>query len=301
MIVLQSARVCAVALAALVMVSGLTPNHALAAERSDSGAGSSVMVPTTMAGNATGYADLVDLLELAPLALAVQVRKVVQVEPERAKDIPAGWARIYIEARGLVALRGILPPVETLSYLADVRLDGRGKLPALNKRNLLLLARPVAGHPEMVQLVAPDAQLPWDPALEMRVRAVLGALRAADAPSPVTRVREAMYVPGTLVGEGETQIFLATANGSPAAISVLHQSGPMLNRPASWSVSFSEVVDASGKPPARDTLAWYRLACFLPRELPAGVNVSASPQDRAQAVNDYHLVIAGLGPCGRRR
>ena len=244
---------------------------------------------------APSYADLVDLLAPAPLVLVVQVRKVAQVEPERARDVRPGWARIYVEAQGLTAVHGKLPPAPMQSYLADVPLDGRGKLPQLAKRTVLVVARPVADHPEMVQLVAPDAQLPWDPALETRVRAVLTALQAPDAPSVVTGVREVIYVPGNLVGEGETQIFLATASHSPAAISVVHQPG----QPANWSVSFSEVVDASGKPPAHDTLAWYRLACFLPRELPVSSNVSATASDQAQAVEDYHLVLNGLGPCGR--
>jgi hypothetical protein len=248
------------------------------------------------------YADLVDLLEPATLVLAVQVRKVAPVEPERAKGVQAGWARIYVEAREVAVLRGSAPvsggaPVATLSYLADVRLNARGKLPALTRHSVLLAARPVPGHPEMVQLVAPDAQLPLDPALETRVRAILAALQAGDAPGRVTGVREAIHVPGTLVGEGETQMFLATADGSPAAISVRHQPG----QPASWSASFSEVVDASGKPPAHDTLAWYRLACFLPAELPATSNVSETTPDREQAVDDYRLVMAGLGPCGRTR
>lgn len=249
-----------------------------------------------------GYADLVDLIEPAPLILVVQIRKLAQVEPERAKDVRNGWARIYVEARSLAALRGTIPAgkdagSETLAYLADVPLDDRGKLVNLAKRSMILAARPVPGQAEMVQLVAPDAQLPWDSALEARVRAVLAALQAPDAPAPVTGVREAIHVPGALIGEGETQIFLTTADGSPAAISVVQQPG----KPPTWSASFSEVVDASGQPPAHDTMAWYRLACFLPADLPASSNVSATPADQAQAVADYRLVLAGLGPCGRTR
>lgn len=251
----------------------------------------------TAAGGWPGYADLVDLLEPAPLILAVQVRKVAQVEPERAKDVRQGFARIYVEAQGLVALRGKLPPAPMVSYLADVPLDARGKLPQLVKHSVLLVARPVSDHPEMLQLVTPTAQLPWAPALETRVREVLAALQAPDTPGVVSGVREAIYVPGTLEGEGETQIFLATANGTPAAITVVHQPG----QAASWSVSFSEVVDTRGRPPAHDTLAWYRLACSLPAELPASSNVSATPQDQARAADDFHLVMAGLGPCGRTR
>jgi hypothetical protein len=66
-------------------------------------------------------------------------------------------------------------------------------------------------------------------------------------------------------------------------------------------VSFSEVLDSAGAPPARDTLAWYRLACFLPRTLAPAANVSASPADKAQAGADYAYVLEQLGPCGRTR
>src|SRR3546814_1145016 len=38
---------------------------------------------------------------------------------------------------------------------------------------------------------------------------------AADAPPVITGVGCAFHVPGSLPGEGETQIFLATADGSP--------------------------------------------------------------------------------------
>ncbi len=303
MIIFHPVRTIVRLLAGLACLAGLPvlaagPNQGAPAPRESAG-------PAPATGPATAttatYADLVDLIEPAPLVLAVQIRQVAPVEPERAKGVRAGWARIYVQARGLVALRGALPPADTLSYLADVRLDRRGKLPALGKRSVLLAARPVAGHPEMVQLVAPDAQLPWDAALATRVRAILAALQAADAPIPIKSVREASFVPGALVGEGETQVFLATADGSPAAISVVHQAGKSPTGSTAWSVSFSEVVDASGQPPAHDTLAWYRLACFLPADLPAGSNVSDTEENRAQAVDDYHLVMAGLGPCQRSR
>ncbi len=286
------------ALIAGALMLAVAPNQARAAVVDSSG------LPAGPASLPTppSYADLVDLIEPATLVLVVQLRKVASVEPERAKDVRTGWARIYVEARVVAALRGTAllaggPLLATVSYLADVQLDEKGKLPALGKHTMMLVARPVASHPEMVQLVAPDAQLPWDPAAEARVRAVLAALQAPAAPSPVTTVRETIHVPGALVGQGETQIFLATADGSPAAISVVHQPG----KQASWSVSFSEVVDASGQPPAHDTLAWYRLACFLPGQLPEGSNVSATAEDRAQAAQDYDLVMAELGPCGRTR
>ena len=33
-----------------------------------------------------------------------------------------------------------------------------------------------------------------------------------------------------------------------------------------------ELVDASARPPAPESIAWYRFACFLPRELPYPVD-----------------------------
>jgi hypothetical protein len=56
-----------------------------------------------------------------------------------------------------------------------------------------------------------------------------------------------------------------------------------------------------GVPPRRDTLTWYRLACFLPRNLPAEANLSASDADKAAAVSDYAKVMSDLGPCSRNR
>jgi hypothetical protein len=170
-------------------------------------------------------------------------------------------------------------------------------VPKLVKRDVLLFARSVTGRPGELQLVAPDAQVLWSPEGEARLRGVLHELLATGAPGRVQRVQEAIYVPGNLAGEGETQMFLAMADGEPASISVTHAPG----QPTRWSVSFSEVVDATGEPPVRETLAWYRLACFLPRTLEARANVSASPEDKALAGADYAMVLESLGPCSRTR
>jgi hypothetical protein len=241
------------------------------------------------------YADLADLAVNAPLVLRAQVRKVAEVEPARAAGLRPGWARIYVEARTETLLAGQGALGESLRYLADVKRDSRGKVPKLAKQSVLLFARPVPGRPGELQLVSPRAQLPWDQATETRLRALLVELVAADAPRRVSGVREIIYVPGTLAGEGETQMFLSTPDGEPATVTVVHAP----NVPTRWSVSFSEVVDASGRAPERDTLAWYRLACFLPRELAAGTNVSATSEDSAQADADYKLVLSSLGDCPR--
>jgi hypothetical protein len=124
---------------------------------------------------------------------------------------------------------------------------------------------------------------------------VLTQLLAPGAPGKVTGVRELMYVPGTLAGEGETQIFLTTADSSAASLTVRHRPGEA----PQWGASFSELVAEVGHPPAPETLEWYRLACFLPASAPSAANMSEGEDARRMAEADYRLVIAGLGECRR--
>lgn len=246
---------------------------------------------------AVPFADLADLADSAPLVIRVQIRKMTQLEPERTRGVRPGQGRFYVEAKteGLIAGNTVLG--EAQRYLVDLPLDAKGKPPALKKKSVLLFARAVPGRPGELQLVAPDAQLLWDAPTDQRLRAIIAALIAPDAPPRLTGVREAIYVPGNLAGEGETQLFLASANDQPAAIIVERQAASAPR----WNVTFSEVVEANGTPPMRDTLAWYRLACFLPAELPRRANVSATASDRTRAAEDYRFVLTQLGPCGRLR
>ena len=242
------------------------------------------------------YADLADLAESAPLVARAQIRKLAQLGPERTNGVKPGWGRFYVEAKTTALLAGDGMLGESLRYLADIPLDWRGRPPKLKKTQVLLFARVVPGKPGELQLIAPDAQLPWDQTGENRLRAILTERLSPDAPARITGVREAIHVAGSLEGEGETQMFLGTGDGSAASITVTRRpdSAPV------WGVSFSEVLEG-GTPPPRDTLRWYRLACFLPPALPPGVNLSDGAEAKAQAEADYRLVIEGLGPCGRMR
>ena len=241
------------------------------------------------------YADLVALAESSPLVLTLRIRLVAQVEPARAPDVRPGWGRLYIEAEPLGVLRGPQALLPVLRYLADTPLDANGRPPELKKQVVLAFARPVDADQGHLQVVAPNAQLPWSPDLEARIAKVLADLAAPGAPGRVSGVREAMYVPGDLAGEGETQIFLGTAAGTPASITVVHEPG----KAPRWSASFTEVVDSSGSPPPPDTLAWYRLACFLPDTLPPQANVSEGAAERDTAAADYLMIRQQLGPCTR--
>jgi hypothetical protein len=86
----------------------------------------------------------------------------------------------------------------------------------------------------------------------------------------VTGIRDVMSVPGNLAGESETQLFLDTATGDPVSLSVVRRPGMQ----PTWGVSWSEIVDQSARPPAPQTVAWYR-----PRLLPA----RATPGQRLPA------------------
>lgn len=242
------------------------------------------------------YADLADLADGAPLVIRAQPRKIIRVEPERARGLRAGWGRYYVEARTEALIAGTVPLGGALTYLVDLPLDPKGKPPAIKKKSMVLFARAVPGRADALQLVAPDAQLPWDPALETRIKGVLAELYTPGAPHRITGVREAIHVGGDLAGEGETQIFLTAANGDPAAITVSRKPG----QAPQWGVSFSELA-VSDAAPRRDTLGWYRLACFLPRALPESANISERSADRAAAAADYAYVIGELGSCPRTR
>ena len=241
------------------------------------------------------FADLADLADAAGVVVRVKVKGQAALGPERARNVAPGHVRLYVEAETAALLAGNVPLGQSLRYLVDVPLDARGKVPKLKKREFILFARAVPGRPGELQLVGPSAQLPWSPDSEARLRPVLAQLVAADAPPRVTGVRDALSVEGNLVGESETQIFLSTAGGDPVSLTVVRRPGMA----PSWGVSWSEIVDQAARPPRRDTLEWYRLACFLPEQLPASANLSRDGTARSRAAADYRYVLDQLGSCPR--
>jgi hypothetical protein len=248
------------------------------------------------AGAALTYADLADLADAATLVARARVRSVIRLQPEQAVGVRPGMARLLVEARtGALLVGGGLG--QTVTYLADVPLDAKGRVPSLKKRDVLIFARPVGGRPGQIQLVAPDGQVAWSQLVEDRVRAILTELVAPAAAPRVLGVREAMHVAGNLLDEGETQVFLATPSGDPVSLTVVRRPGAA---PA-WGVALGEIVDQAARPPARDTLTWYRLACFLPDSLTPTTILPGSESDRRLAAEDYRFIRRQLGSCPRTR
>ena len=251
----------------------------------------------TIAADGPTYADLATLSDAAELVIRAKIRRQTTLKPDRAPGLAPGFARLYIQADTIALIAGRSTVGGTLAYLVDVPLDARGKVPKLKKRDFVLFARSVPGRAGEVQLVAPGAHLAYAPELEARLRPVLTELYAAQGVPPrVTGISDALAVQGTLTGESETQIFLATENRSPVSITILRRPG---QRPQ-WGVSWGEIIDSAARPPAPETLRWYRLACALPAQLPSSANLAREPEARRLAAGDYAFVREAIGPCTRR-
>jgi hypothetical protein len=245
--------------------------------------------------SAISYADLTDLALAARLTVVVTVHDAIHLKGPDAAGLAPGFARFYVEGdvNALVAGPGGVPA--SVSWLADVPLDAANRLPKLKKQKLILLARPVPQKPGVLQLVAKRAQLSWSPELEQRLRTILSEANGPNTPPVVTGITHAFHVAGSIPGEGETQIFLKTADNRPVSLDVQRHPG----EDTRWTVSLGEIVDETAAAPQRNTLLWYRLACGLPSNLPADTLADQSPDDATAAQADYKLVLDGLGACGR--
>lgn len=242
---------------------------------------------------APDYVQNVTQLLDAPLVIDATIRDATRIKGAEAQGLAPNHARFYVTAQVGALIRGSQDVPAQIGYIADVPLDWRGRAPKLRKQRVLLLARPVAGKPAMVQLTGPDAQRSWTAEQDAAIRGIVQALLAPDAPPAITGLGNAFHVPGALPGESETQIFLTTANGAPVSLQILRRPGEQPR----WAVALGEIVDNAAGPPQRDTLLWYRLACGLPRALPDSSVQAETPENAAAAREDYALVLEALGPC----
>ncbi|MEL7189347.1 MAG: hypothetical protein AAGK17_07325 [Pseudomonadota bacterium] len=246
------------------------------------------------------YADLASLADASEMIVRAQIRRQTVVKPERAPGLAPGFARLYIEARTQALIAGQRALGESLVYLVDVPLTEKGKAPKLKKKVMILFARQSPGgstrKATAIQLAGQYGQLDYTPELEARLRPILSEFAARNVPPRITGISDALAVPGNLVGESETQIFLATHDGSPVSMSVLRRPG---QNPA-WGVSWGEIIDSSSRPPQPQSLQWYRLACSLPASLPSSANLARDAAARRLATSDYAFVMQQLGPCERR-
>jgi len=255
-------------------------------------------VPVSSPADAWSYADVADLVLTAPVVLTARVVEAIPVTDGSAGTARSATIRTYVTADVVALIRGSNSGIAPrIAWLADVPVDARGKLPKLKKAQVVIAALPVPGRPGELRLAARDAMIAWSPKFEARVRATLAASLAADTPAVITGIGSAFYSPGNLPGEGESQVFLTTTDARPVSLNIVRRPG----QAPRFAVALGEIVDEAARPPARDTLGWYRLACTLPRALPPAAVADLSESDAAAARADYGLALDVLGPCTRVR
>ena len=237
-----------------------------------------------------GYAALARLTLETPVIVRATVARAERLGKTDAPDVAPGRAHLLVAASIDAALHAPAAIAAGVSYLVEVSLDARGKPPALKGTELLLFLRPTPVAGQYV-LASPHAQLAAVAATEATVRAVL-AEDAGGAVPVITGVGQAFHVPGTVAGEAESQFFLTTRSGKPVSLVVLSRPGEAQR----VTLALGDVIDAAASEVKRDTLLWYRLACFLPRSLPGGVGADHLPELAA----DYGFVLTTLGPCDTR-
>lgn len=260
---------------------------------------SPLILPSTLAvpAESASYADIADLVVISPLIIDATIRNLQKVAPEQALGVPANRQRMLVEADVLTLIRGQAGLMPRVRFLLDVPKDAKGKIPKLKKQRFFLLGSIVAGRPGEVRLSRPNALVQWSAANDLLVRNITKEAVQIDAPAKIAGVISAFYSAGTILGEGETQVFLKTDTDQPLSLSILSRPGQAKR----WAVSTAEVIDESATAPTKFTLLWYRLACDLPRSLSPDLVEAAESDQAARAQADYKFVLESLGPCGRKR
>lgn len=252
----------------------------------------------TVDGAPITYADAADLVLISPYIVDVTVLKSSRIEDEAAPGLRPDSARLLVTASVNTLLRGSGGVLGEVRFLVDWPKDSRGKAAKLKNRRFTVFARPVAVQPGVLQLMLPDSMVEFSASNDALIRAATKEAVAINAPAAITGVSQAFHFPGTISGEGETQIFLDTTGGVPVSINVTSRSGaaPL------WNVSLGEVVDTQARAPSRDTLLWYRLTCgALPARLPVESLASKTQAANVKADADYQYVRQALGTCPRTR
>lgn len=242
------------------------------------------------------YADLADLALNTPVVAQAKITRAARLNEKVSPGIPAGHARFLVTSmiERLLASSTALP--SSVGYLVDVPLDSRGKPPKIKGLQVFLFLKPAPGKPGQFSLTSRNGQISWSAEADRLIRSILTEAAQPGDDISVTGIGNAFYVPGTVPGESESQIFLTTANQRPVSLSVVRRPGEA----PQWSVSLGEIVNEATKPAGRDTLLWYRLACFLPPALPATVLQSDDAGNGAALAADYAFILGQLGPCGRQ-
>lgn len=251
--------------------------------------------PTQQVSMLYRYADIADLALASTVVAQVKIRKMSRLPSKLAQGVAPGRERHLVSADVLALIRAPAALAKRVSYIIDLPTDSRGRLLVSKKGEVVVFAQP--GRPGELRLVTPDAQIGYSLELGQMVRAILTEAARTDAPPKVTGIASAFHAPGNLTSEGETQIFLQAEGNRQISLNVRRRAGEAPR----WFAAVSDTVDENALPPRRNTILWYRLACFLPRELPGEMLSGLDEQGAAATAADYRLIMEGLGTCQRAR
>lgn len=245
----------------------------------------------------TSYDDIMSITLESELVVDIVARKIKKLPDSQTIGVRADRKRILIIGEVQSLIRGQKGLSSEIQFLYDAPIDSRGKIPKLKKKRFIAFGRHVTNRSDFIRLTHTASMLPYSDAINERVRSSIREAIAADAPQEIISVSSAFHSPGTIIGEGETQIFLETKFGQPMAISVTSKRGQ--NR--RWSVSTSEVIDINATEPRRSSLLGYRLACSLPRSISPNIIEANNQSERQKLLSDYKLILDSVGPCERSR
>jgi len=257
---------------------------------------SGTLLPLGGVSASPGRADLVALTTEARIIVRAEITKAARLSEKLSPGLAPGFRRFLITAEisNVLIAPGFVP--KEIEYLVDIGADPRGRTPKLKGLPVLLFLAPGSREAQF-QLVRPWAQVDWTAERDAYVRAV--AAEAVTAPDVrdmrISGLGQAFHVPGSLPGESESQIFIQTKDGNPVSLVVLSRPG----QPKAFSVATGDIIDDAAAGVKDGSLLWYRLACGLPRSLPASSTSTLDSADAAAAKADYRFVLDSLGPCDR--
>lgn len=247
--------------------------------------------------NSISYDDIMEITLESELVVDIIVRKIKNLPNSQTIGVRPDRKRILIIGEVQSLIRGKNGLNQEVQFLFDAPIDSRGKIPKYKKMRFLAFGRHIAGNSGFIRLSRTASMTAYSNRINNMVRNNIREAIAANAPQKIIAINSAFHSPGTIIGEGESQIFLSTEFDQPMAISVISKQGQ--NR--RWSVSTSEVIDINATEPKRFSLLGYRLACSLPRSLDPSIIESDDSRNRDKVKSDYKLVLDSVGPCQRQR
>ena len=253
-----------------------------------SAASPAAALPAAPASPPLAHADLADLTLAAPVIVRATITGTERIADKASPGLKPGRARLLITAAvdAAIVAPGAIPA--SLSWLWEAPTDARGKPPKPKGSAIIAwIAMPAADG--KTRLVSGRAQQPLDPAIEARTRTLATEARTGTVPI-ITGVANGFRAEGTVPGESESQFFITAADGKGLTMVVTTRPGQARR----IAMARGDVIDESAMVVKPDTLLRYRLACFLPAQLP----MAAGGADPALA-GDWRAAIAALGSCGR--